>query len=198
MLVDQVLLEFCTETMAKGIWERLKNTYIGKNMTNKLWLKKQLYSLRMPEGRDLVAHIQRFNQVYSEVMSLDVKIDEEDRALLLLCSLPGSCDGLITTIVYKKEILNYEEIVGVLRLNEQREKICKIDPKSEILAMNERQERSKKKAKEKSKDKSKSQDQRKMALKCYKYHQPKHLRRDYPLLRSKKKERPAKKMIQLQ
>ena len=130
--------EVCTETMAKGLWERLENTYMGKNMTNKLWLKKQLYSLRMPEGRDFVAHIQRFNQVCSEVMSLDVKIDEEDRALLLLCSLPGSYDGLITTLVYGKKILNYEEIVGVLRSNEQRKKICKGDPKSEILAVNER------------------------------------------------------------
>ena len=92
----------------------------------------------MPEGGDLVAHIQRFNQVCSEVMSLDVKIDEEDRALLLLCSLPGSYDGLITTLVYGKKILNYEEVVGVLRSNEQREKICKGDPKSEILAVNER------------------------------------------------------------
>ena len=92
----------------------------------------------MPEGGDLVAHIQRFNQVCSEVMSLDVKIDEEDRALLLLCSLPGSYDGLIITLVYGKEILNYEEVVGVLRSNKQREKICKEDPKSEILAVNKR------------------------------------------------------------
>ena len=72
----------------------------------------------MHKGGDLVAHIQRFNQVCSEVMSLDVKIDEEDRALLLLCSLLGSYDGLITTLIYEKKILNYEEVVGVLRLNE--------------------------------------------------------------------------------
>ena len=41
----------------------------------------------MSEGGDLITHIQIFNQVCSKVMSLDVKIDEEDRALLLLCSL---------------------------------------------------------------------------------------------------------------
>ena len=137
-LIDQILPEICTETTAKGLWERLENTYMGKNMTNKLWLKKQLYSLRMSEGGDLVAHIQRFNQVCSEVMSLDVKIDEEYRALLLLCSLSSSYDGLITTLVYGKETLNYEEVVGVLRSNKQRKKIYKEDPKSEILAVNER------------------------------------------------------------
>ena len=66
----------------------------------------------------------------SEVMSLDVKIEEEDRALLLLCSLLGSYDGLITSLVYEKETLNYEEGVGVLRSNEQWEKICKGHPNS--------------------------------------------------------------------
>ena len=39
-LADQVLSKVYTETMAKGLWKRLENTYIGKNMTNKLWLKK--------------------------------------------------------------------------------------------------------------------------------------------------------------
>ena len=71
---------------------------MGKNMTNKLWLKKQLHSLRMPKGGDLIAHIQKFNQVCSDVMNLDVRIDEEDRALLLLCSLPFSYNGLILSL----------------------------------------------------------------------------------------------------
>ena len=39
-LVDQVLPKVCIETTAKGLWERLENTYMEKNMTNKLWLKK--------------------------------------------------------------------------------------------------------------------------------------------------------------
>ena len=79
----------------------------------------------MLEGGDPIAYIQKFNQVCSDVMSLDVKIDEEDRALLLLCSLLGSYDGLITTLVYGKETLNFEEVVGVLKSNEKRERLCK-------------------------------------------------------------------------
>ena len=101
----------------------------------------------MLNGEDLVAHIQRFNQVCSEVMSLDVKIDEKDWVLLLLCSLLGSYDGLISTLVYGKEILNYKEIVGVLRLTEHRKRICKQDLKFEILVVNERQKRSMKNTK---------------------------------------------------
>ena len=64
-----------------------------------------------------------------------MKIDKKHRALLLLCSLPISYNDLITTLVYEKEILNFEKVVGVLRSNEQREKLCKGSPNSEVLAM---------------------------------------------------------------
>ena len=87
-----------------------------------------------------------FNQVCFEVMSLDVKIEEEDRALLLLCSLLRTYDGLITTQVYGKETLNYEEVVGVLRSNKQRKKICKGNPNSKVLVVHERQGRPKEKS----------------------------------------------------
>ena len=55
-----------------------------------------------------------------------------------------------------------------------------------MLAMNEKQKRSKKKIRKKSKGRSKSHNQRNMTLKYYKYHQLGHLRRDCPLLRSEK------------
>ena len=61
----------------------------------------------MFEGGNLVGHIQRFNQVRSDLLNMDVKIEEEDRALLLLCSLPSAYDSLITTLVYGKESLEY-------------------------------------------------------------------------------------------
>ena len=93
--------------------------------------------------------------VYLDVMSLDIRIDEEDRALLLLCSLPVSYDGLITTLVYGKETLNFEEMVGVLRSNDQWKKLCKGSLNSEVLAIHERQGRPRKRAQDKSKGKSK-------------------------------------------
>ena len=67
-----------------------------------------------------------------------MKIDEEDRALLLFCSSSVFYDGLVTTLVYGKEILNFEKVIGVLKSNEQREKLCKDSPNLEVLAMNER------------------------------------------------------------
>ena len=117
-----------------------------------------MYSLLMPKERDLIAHIQKFNQVCSEVMSLDVKIDEEDSTLQLLCSLSVSYNGLITTLMYGKETLNFKEVVGVLRSNKQRERLHKRIPSLDVLAISERQERPKEKTRDKSKGRSKSQE----------------------------------------
>ena len=60
---------------------------------------------------------------------------EEDKSLLLLCSLPPSYDPLVTMLLYGKETLKYEDIVSVLRYNEQWEKLTKKGAPQEGLAM---------------------------------------------------------------
>ena len=57
-LVDEVLYGVLEERTPKELWSRLHTLYMGRNMYNKLVLKKQLYSLRMVEGGDVVGHIQ--------------------------------------------------------------------------------------------------------------------------------------------
>ena len=54
-----------------------------------------------------------------------------------------------------------------------------------MLSANERQGRPKKRTRDKSKDRSKSQKNHK-AWKCYKYHQPDHIRSNFPLLKNEK------------
>ena len=45
-------------------------------------------------------------------------MDEEDKGLLLLCSLPYTYDPLVMTLLYGKEMLHHEDIVSVPRSNE--------------------------------------------------------------------------------
>ena len=88
-------------------------------------LKKRLYSLWMQEGGDVLDHIQKFDQVCNELLNIGVKIEEEDKSLLLLYSLLSSYDPLMMTLLYDKEILEYEDMVLMLQSNEQREKLTK-------------------------------------------------------------------------
>jgi len=61
-----------------------------KSLSNKLYLKKQLYELRMKEVTMMLENLNFFNTVVNELLDVDVKIDEEDKALILLSSLSQS------------------------------------------------------------------------------------------------------------
>jgi len=46
-------------------------------------LKKRLFGLQMTEEANFNQHLDEFNKIMIEFASLDVKIEEEDKALLL-------------------------------------------------------------------------------------------------------------------
>ena len=59
-----------------------------KSLANKLRLKERLYTIRMAEGTSIQSHLNEFNSICVDLESLDVKIDDEDKAILLVVSLP--------------------------------------------------------------------------------------------------------------
>ena len=61
----------------------------------------------------------------NELLNIRVKLEEEDKSFLLLCSLPSYFNALVTTLLYGKETLEYEDMVSMLRSNEQRKKLTK-------------------------------------------------------------------------
>ena len=91
--------------------------------------------------------IQKFNQMCNELLNIGPKIEKEDKSLLLLYSFSLSYDPLLMMLLYGKEILEYEDMVLVLRTNEQREKLTKEGVPQESLTMGERPGRSKKRGK---------------------------------------------------
>ena len=58
-----------------------------KNPTNNLFVKKQLYSLHINEGLDLLEHLNIFNMLNTQLSSFRVNFEDEDKVLLLLVSL---------------------------------------------------------------------------------------------------------------
>ena len=70
---------------------------------NKLYMKKQLYSLHMKEGSDLSEHLNTFNMLNTQLSSFGVNYEDEDKVSLLLTSLPTSFDHLVTMLMYEKD-----------------------------------------------------------------------------------------------
>ena len=70
---------------------------------NKLYVKKQLYSLHMKEGSDLLEHLNTFNMLNTQLSSFGVNYEDEDKVSVLLTSLPTSFDHLVTMLMYEKD-----------------------------------------------------------------------------------------------
>jgi hypothetical protein len=73
---------------ASESWKKFEELYMTKSLANKLYLKEQLYTIHMVGGISIQSHLNQFNSIYVDLESLDVKIDDEDKAILLVVSLP--------------------------------------------------------------------------------------------------------------
>jgi hypothetical protein len=117
-LSDQVIYHVMDENSLKKIREKMENQYMSKTATTKVYLKKKLYGLKMQEGSDLVEYMNAFNQVVTDLARLGVDVADEDRAILLLCSLPPSYDHL----THAKETVKNEDITAALLSYNMRKK----------------------------------------------------------------------------
>ena len=66
--VDEVILSIMGEEMEKVLWRKMGSLYMRKFVTNQIYLKRQLYSLRMKEGKKIDDHLNAFNTQYSSLL----------------------------------------------------------------------------------------------------------------------------------
>ena len=97
-LADDVMFNIVAEKEVISLWMKLESLYMKKSLMNKIFLKIQLYSLRMKEGIKIVDHLNNFNTLLVQLTRMGVKFESEDKAITLLCSLPESWDHFVTSI----------------------------------------------------------------------------------------------------
>src|ERR1044072_1072286 len=98
----------------------MESLYQAKTLTSKFYVQQRVFGLRMKEGSDLMAHLTVFNNVLAEVTRLGITIEDEIKAVVLLCSLPGSYDHLVTTLTYGKDSVTLDAISSALLAHAQR------------------------------------------------------------------------------
>ena len=119
-LANNTLGEVLSLTDLIYIWDNLESRYSSKSLTSRLYLKKRLFGLQMTEETDFNQHLDEFNKITMELDSLEVKIEEEDKASLLLASLPSSFDNVVTVLLFGKETLIFDEVIAALLIDETR------------------------------------------------------------------------------
>jgi hypothetical protein len=100
-LSDSVLLNVSEEATAKDLWEKLGKLYQSKSLV-------------------VAEHLNAFNTMVSQLVSVEIKISDEDKCISLLCSLPDSWDSLVVAIGSNTTSLKFEEVVSSFLSEEMR------------------------------------------------------------------------------
>lgn len=170
-LAPEIKHNVLKETTPTALWEKLQNIYASKSLTNRLCLKMELYQLKMEMRGNLHDHINKFNQLVSQLLNADDKISDEEQALLLLSSLPRSYKPVVQTLLVGRTTLKMDEVTVTLRENERMMKNENINDEGEI-AMAEESERGRNHSRRhdgsRGRSKSQSRPQRDMTnVQCY-------------------------------
>jgi hypothetical protein len=73
-LVDSMFLNVLGESMAKELWDKLGNLYQSESLVKKLFLRKMVYHLRMEDGDSVTKHLNSFNTLVSQLVSVNINI----------------------------------------------------------------------------------------------------------------------------
>ena len=65
----------------------LSKLYEKPLASNKVFLKKHLFNMKMSEGGSVVDHLNEFKMIISQLSYVKVSFDNEVRDFLILCSL---------------------------------------------------------------------------------------------------------------
>jgi gag-polypeptide of LTR copia-type len=73
-------------------------------------LKQQFYSLRLTEGTTLKSHILEYTALLNDLEMIGIKTEDEDKAMILLCSLPNSYKSFKKIILHSRDSLTLEDV----------------------------------------------------------------------------------------
>ncbi|KAI3691222.1 hypothetical protein L2E82_49442 [Cichorium intybus] len=137
-LSNNILQEVMKESTAAALWLKLEQICMTKDLTSKMHLKQKLFSLKMQEGGSLLDHLSTFKEIITDLEAMEVKYDEEDLSLILLCSLPSSYSNFRDTILYSRDTLTLHEVYEALHAKEKMKDVVSTEgssSKGESLAV---------------------------------------------------------------
>ena len=114
-LTQDLKYDVMNETSAKKIWEVLEGKYLTKSVENRLHLKRRLYRFQLKKGTSISDHMNHYTKLLADLANVDVIVEDEDKALLLLSSLPDEeYETFVLTLINGKASLSYSEVTAAL------------------------------------------------------------------------------------
>jgi hypothetical protein len=120
-LAASLAFKVSKEKTTKELMDAFPKLYEKPSTSNKVFLMKRLFNMKMSKGGSGEDHLNEFNTVTNNLSSVKVYFDDEFKALLILCSFPKSWNDLVMVVsnsISGSNNLNFDDVVGVILSNE--------------------------------------------------------------------------------
>ena len=103
------------------VWDKLCEQFQKKSWANKLSLRRKLYSLRLRNdaSASVQAHVKTMMEIFDELSIMGDAVQDEDKVVHLLASLPEPFDILVTALEAHQDVPKIDSVIERL-LNEER------------------------------------------------------------------------------
>ena len=108
------------------VWQKLQNTFQKKTWVNELRLKRKLYNMKLKAGDSEQLHLKNFIDLFEELAVIGDGIEEEDRVINLVASLPDNYSTLVTALEALDKVPSWEAVTELL-LHEEEKSRAPID-----------------------------------------------------------------------
>ena len=81
---DNVLNHISGETHARTLWEHLESLYARKTGNNKMFLIKQMLSLKCHDGSPMTDHLNNFQGIMNQLSAMGIKFQKKFKACFYL------------------------------------------------------------------------------------------------------------------
>ena len=93
-----------------AVWKKLQNQFQKKTWANKLALRRRLHSLQLRDGGSVQDHVKAMTELFNELAIVGDSIEEDDRVVYLLASLPDSFNTLVTALEASEDVPKMEVV----------------------------------------------------------------------------------------
>ncbi|GJS62688.1 hypothetical protein Tco_0657472 [Tanacetum coccineum] len=104
------------EKKIKGCDVALEIIPLDMEANEKATLMKKTYSTKLGD------HIDEFNKLILNFTNIDIEIEDEDHALMLLTSLPSPYENFVEKLLYRRESLTMKDVITTLNSRELKKR----------------------------------------------------------------------------
>ena len=104
------------------VWNRLQDVYHKKTWANKLRLRKRLYGMKLQNGGNVQEHLKTMVELFDALAAVGSALQDEDRVICLLASLPTEFDTLVTTLETLDNVPTWEAVTERLLRQEEKKR----------------------------------------------------------------------------